>query len=214
MRGDLTGLRSGRLVAIIDSGERRNGLVVWQCQCDCGSTHKVTSVHIKSGTTKSCGCLRVDTSSGLNLSHGHATGGKVSPEYECWCGMKRRCFSPNQRSYASYGGRGITVCDRWKDSFENFLADMGPKLSPRHTIDRIDPRGNYEPSNCRWATWTEQQNNRSNNVVIRHLGISQSLTQWSKQVGISVSTLHKRMKLGWTNERVLTTPLRTRIVVD
>ena len=128
------------------------------CRCDCGAERRVQSYSLLRGDTKSCGCYTV----ARLFKHGQARWGvRPSREYESWQAMRRRCYDQNLPRWKDWGGRGITVCDRWRDSFENFFADMGPKPSRKHSIDRWpDPDGNYEPENCRWATAFEQRHNR------------------------------------------------------
>jgi hypothetical protein len=126
-----------------------------KCICDCGNTGTYYLCNLKSGKTKSCGCLYNETRVG-NYKHG----GTGTREYSIWKAMKRRCYNKNVKDYPNYGGRGIIVCDRWLNSFENFISDMGKKPSAEYSIDRIDVNGNYEPSNCRWATPKEQRLNQ------------------------------------------------------
>lgn len=133
--------------------------VKWLCSCACGGVSVVQSSKLRSGRTASCGCLAKETTAARNFKHGHTTGGLFTGEYHSWASMLTRCFNANTDSYRHYGGRGITVCDRWRESFENFLADMGPR-SAGMSLDRIDVNGNYEPGNCRWATDSEQRLNK------------------------------------------------------
>jgi hypothetical protein len=126
-----------------------------------------------------------------------------SPEYNAWTNMKGRCYNYNHPRYFDYGGRGITVCDRWRTSFEEFLADMGERPSPNHTLDRKDNNGNYEPGNCRWATIEEQGNNKSNNVRIEFNGKSMTVAQWSRYLGIPIKRIYSRIKYGLKTEEVL-----------
>jgi hypothetical protein len=120
--------------------------------------------------------------------------------------MKRRCYDPNNNRYYRYGGRGIKVCDRWKDSSDNFLEDMGERPSRQYSIERVDNNKDYEPSNCHWATNKEQANNRSDNKLIEFNGITQTQAQWADQLGVKQTLLYKRFKRGWSISRTLTTP--------
>lgn len=195
---DLTGQRCGRWT-VIGEANTPSRHVYWNCVCECG-THKIvrgsalTSGH--SNGCKPCG----------KRKHG-MTG---TPEYVNWQRMNGRCRNPQCKDFPEYGGRGITICDRWR-SFAAFYADMGPRPSPVHSIDRYpDQDGNYEPNNCRWATPTEQSRNRHHVRPITFNGATQYLPDWSAQLGIAYGTLYGRLKKGWTTEKAFTTPPRTR----
>lgn len=141
-------------------------------------------------------------------SHGHKTADGGSREYHCYMGMKARCENPNVFHFHRYGGRGISVCDRWKDGFTFFLEDMGRCPSIRHSIERRDNDGNYEPSNCYWADNTAQANNRRTNKILEHDGRRMTQAQWAREIGVNQSTLCARLKSGWTIDRALSQALR------
>jgi hypothetical protein len=170
----LTGRRFGRLKVLEFAGSHRVGTKqsarrFWLCRCDCGERIEIRTDQLTHGIAESCGCLQRElaakigahTGKTVNVTHGQArTWPGRSSEYSAWQTMKARCSNPKASNYKLYGGRGITVCKRWRDSFEAFFADMGSKPSPRHSIDRKNTNGNYNKRNCRWATAKEQANNR------------------------------------------------------
>jgi hypothetical protein len=214
---DLTGHHYGRLT-VLSPAESPPGVKsrdqYWRCVCDCGTEHTASAKGLrhsgKATGTQSCGCLHRERSAASaavsSFRHGHARVGMATPEYRSWCALVKRCTSPQDPNYPSYGGRGITVCERWQNSFENFLADMGRKPSQQHSIDRIDNDGNYEPGNCRWATRSEQSRNRRDRILVTFNGRTMFLCDWSAKTGISVGTLHYRLyNRGWSVERALTT---------
>lgn len=141
-------------------------------------------------------------------SHNASRRGRWTQEFRAWRQMRSRCYDSNMNGYENYGGRGISVCDRWIDSFENFLADMGRKPSPKHSLDRINNDGNYEPSNCRWASKLEQDNNRRTNRFLELNGKRMTLAQWARSLNINVVSLSSRLRKGWSVEKALTTPIR------
>jgi hypothetical protein len=188
----------GRLINI--AGNKYHRLTVlhvikgnsWVCRCDCGKEINTKAYDLKSGHTKSCGCLKSELSSQRFMKHGALKAYKRTKEYLIWANMKNRCANPTQASYKNYGARGIKVCARW-NRFENFISDMGKRPSDKHSLDRIDNNGNYAPSNCRWATKEEQVANKRPRIdAILYEG--KSVTQWAKELNIAKYIIYARLK--------------------
>jgi hypothetical protein len=172
----------------------------WKCLCDCGRETTQYGQDLNKGKVISCGCWNEEK----RFKHGLAN----TPVHRVWIGMRSRCNNPKAREYVNYGGRGIKVCERW-DSFENFVADMGVRPEG-YSIDRINNDGNYEPSNCRWATTTQQLNNRRVNRVLELNGERKTIGEWSEKLGIGWYTIRSRVdRYGWTIEKALTTPVKS-----
>jgi len=204
---NLSGQKFSRLF-ITSFSHKKNGRIYFNCQCDCGKSAIVNSCNLKSGKTKSCGCLSVEKSVFRSTKHGcNKRGGRTS-EYRSWCSMRNRCNNTTNDGYPDYGGRGIIVCDRWINSFENFLEDMGEKPTPKHSIDRIDNNGNYEPSNCRWATRKEQMNNKRSNVLILYNEELLNIAQWSERFNLSRDVIEYRLKANWKTGKIFTKEIR------
>lgn len=201
---DMTGMKFGRLTVVsLNTELTTTRSAVWKCECECGKEKNIDGSSLRRGDTKSCGCYRIEKTIFTNTTHGNSK----KREYPVWIGMIRRCLNPDSNSFKRYGGRGIKVCERWRDSFENFYTDMGPR-PPGSSIDRIDNDGDYEPKNCRWATWIEQCRNRRNNRLIEHSGKIQTLSAWAIETGIDGDSISSRLKAGWTVADALTTPPR------
>lgn len=197
---DLTGKKFGRLTVISEIAKRSiNRAVYWNCVCDCGSKVKTTGNALKSGHTKSCGCLYDPE---MNTKHGYNRRGQTKSEYRIWCNMKYRCQVKTYKEFYLYGGRGIKVCKRWL-SFENFISDMGDRPSDKYSLDRINTNGNYEPENCRWATSSEQNHNRRSNRWIEHNGTKLILADWARKFGTSPSNVLTMMKRKPFNDIVI-----------
>lgn len=207
---DITGKKFNRWT-VIRLGEMPVGYksksTFWLCRCDCGTERAVRRADLVSGKSYSCGCYNVDRAREAHTKHGENTRGDgPTKEYRTWARMLKRCENHNDKWYPSYGGNGITVCERWHD-FANFLADMGRAPSPLHSIDRIDNTLGYSPDNCRWATATEQANNKTNNHMIEYDNRIMTVAEFSHEIGIRAPVIYSRIYRGWTIERIAATPL-------
>lgn len=198
---DLLGQRFGKLTITALLGKRQVGKERRDCcrvRCDCGQEFQAIIKALRSGNTRSCGCLRKDTLT----RHGGTKGKKFTGAYGSWADMMKRCLNPNAKQFLNYGGRGIGVCERWQ-CFDNFLADMGQR-PPDTSLDRINNEGNYEPGNCRWATRVQQNRNTRQNQYIEFNGERLCITEWAVRMGIGPGTVRYRIRQGWPTELALT----------
>lgn len=193
---DLTGQRFGRLV-VIDRADRV-GKTYWRCVCDCGGTSESEGYELRQGHSRSCGCLRGEDGKAKWTKHG----GVRTPEYYSWNHMRRRCSEKNSKDYKNYGGRGITVCERW-DDFAAFLADMGLRPTPQHTIERVDNDKGYSPDNCIWATRDVQGQNRRNVLRIPAYGENLTIRQIVNRSGLGYACVYKRFRKGLSGASLL-----------
>lgn len=194
----LIGKRFGRLTVIEKHSYDSHGHVFWLCKCDCGNIKSIASSSLLRAMTTSCGCFRKECLENRPSIHR----GTKTPEYKSWLSMKRRCYCKTDKQYSRWGGRGITVCDKWKESFPNFLSDMGEKPSPYHTIDRIDNNGNYTPENCKWSNPKEQSRNRRSNKWYEYNGLKMIITDWGNYFGISSHAIQQKIRRGSTFDEV------------
>lgn len=219
---ELVGQKFGRLTVQGAVPSTMKWQRMWNVLCDCGNTLTVGTGHLRSGNTRSCGCLKREATQRM----GRARLGKGkhalarTPEYRVWQTMRLRCQVPSNRAFKNYGARGIYVCERWRQSVADFIADMGCKPTEHHEIDRINNDGSYTcgkcpecatrgaPMNCRWVTRAENSRNRRSNRLIEHSGETLTLIEWSQRLGISASTIAARLALGWSTEKALSTPAR------
>lgn len=201
---NLTRLVFGRLTVIGYVGCRYKKSM-WLCRCSCGRETICNTSNLTTDWTTSCGCWQQESRSFSNTVHGMSKGARnAASEYRVWQGMRDRCLNSRSKRFCDYGGRGVTVCERW-DRFENFYADMGPRQTPLHSLDRIDVNGNYEPSNCRWATDTEQSRNRRSNRKLTAFGKTLCLVEWGELLGIPAVNISRRLARGRSAEEALST---------
>jgi hypothetical protein len=193
---DMAGRVFGKLTVLRRAPrEPGPGPAVWVCLCECGTVTTATGGNLRKGRAFSCGCVR--------RKHGMAG----SPTWVSWRSMRDRCLNVRNPGYANYGGRGITIAERW-DDFAAFLADMGERPKGL-TLDRIDNDGNYEPGNCRWATMRTQSRNSRMNTLLEHQGATHTMVEWSEILGLAQSVIVDRLRRGWAVERALSTPVRS-----
>ena len=179
-------------IKVLERAGHRAGKPAWACICACGAEFIAAGTALRTGKAKACAqCVK---ESAIRNATKH--GDKGSEEYVSYSAMKARCYDPNNKRYSRYGGRGIKVCDRWIDSYANFLLDMGRKPTCRHTLERCELDGDYEPANCVWATLEDQANNKSNNTRIEIDGRVQNIGQWARETGVNRTVILRRMQRG------------------
>ena len=200
----MLGNRYGRLT-VEQPAERINRESAWLCRCDCGNITIATTSALVTGHKKSCGCYKLERISQAKKTHGESE----ATLYHKWEGIKQRTLNENRKDYADYGGRGIEVCQEWRDSFEAFRDwALANGYQDNLTIERKDTNGDYCPENCRWATKKEQANNRRNNRIIEHNGERRTLKQWADIAGVSLETFKYRLDSGWDMDKAMKTPAR------
>ncbi len=204
---NLVGQRFSRWTVTALSGMDSKGSR-WLCLCDCGTSRVVSRGLLTDGASRSCGCLKRELlSKRVRTGHGEASTKTRTTEYRIWANIKDRCFNQDNHAYPRYGGRGIIMCERWRESYEAFLLDVGRRPSADHTIDRFpDNDGNYEPGNVRWATYTEQNNNRRDNRRITIGETTLNFSQWIRLSGMSESQARRRISRGWGEALAVITP--------
>lgn len=201
---DLTSKRFGRLVVIERMKNSNDGKAMWLCRCDCGNKTIVPTCNLNNGHSKSCGCMTAESASKRNRTHGD----RHTRLYGIWTNMKTRCTNDNCNRSKYYLKKGISVCEEW-ESYENFKKwSLENGYNDSLTLDRIDNSKGYEPSNCRWATYKQQERNKTNNHVITYKGISKTMVEWSETLGINHGTLRSRIYRGWSIKRAFEQPVR------
>jgi len=185
-----------RMLTVVKEDSKRNGNRYVICTCECGNRVSIPVGSLRH--RKSCGCAKGR----------HVHGKYYTSEYAVWSSIKQRCCNSNAARYYDYGGRGVTICDEWRYSFQSFYDHIGPRPGLDYTIDRIDNNGNYEPGNVRWTTRTAQNRNRRDNIVLTFKGKKQCVTAWAEETGISRETIRDRLGRGWSVNRTLSTPVR------
>lgn len=213
MSKDIIGLKFNRLTVLElhhkvqkfkKNGSRGGYIEYYLCKCDCGKETIIEKWHITSGRTKSCGCIQKESTSNLFSTH-HLSKHQL---YNTWCKMKERCYKPICKAYPNYGGRGIKVCDEWKNNFQNFYDwALSNGYKEDLTLDRIDVNGNYEPLNCRWISQKQQCNNKRTNFYITIYNRTQTLKEWCEEKDLNYSAVQARISRGWTIEDAMTIPI-------
>lgn len=198
---DLTGTHIGRL-AVVRRVRLEAPRVYWLCECECGELCEVSTTHLRSAHTTSCGCVMREVTAARNRANAKH-GMSDSVEYRAWRKMIDRCENQKNRKFPDYGGRGIRVCAEWKASFDSFYDHVGARPSADHSLDRIRNHLGYEPGNVRWAVLETQNNNKRTNVIVTIGGVSKTVAQWSRESGLSHRTISYRVKAGWPADAIL-----------
>ena len=211
-RREMIGQKFGRLVVIRSAPKEKDGRRTWHVICECGNEKVVRGSHLTQGKIVSCGCYCKEKTSLSNFRHGHSQSFGDSPSYRAWAGMNTRCYNRKDKGYRDYGGRGITVCKRWRrgtpHAFENFLQDVGHRPCAGFSIERVFNDRGYSPGNCTWADRKTQAANRRSNRSITYHGETKLLYHWAKEIGIRGDTLKARLDSNWSIDRAFTTPVR------
>lgn len=208
---DESGKIYGILTVISYVGHRSYEGDYWLCRCECGRETIPKGRNLRSGNTKSCGCQKKLNIGERTRKHGHSrlNGGRHSPEYKAWTEMRQRCYNKSNHKFPIYGGRGISVCEEWRDDFAPFYDHIGPRPSPLHSLDRIKVDGNYEPGNVRWATRREQARNRRSSIDVTVNGQTMPLKEAVKLSPLAYIAVYKRLRKGWPIETALFAPAMT-----
>ncbi len=193
---DLTGQKFKSLLVVDRALDKDNKITKWNCICDCGHKNIITSNNLINGKRNQCKFCNKRPEKTFGLSGNYL--------YMAWSSIKQRCFNVKDKRYASYGGRGISMCQEWFYDFHKFASHIGERPSSDHSIERIDNHGNYEPGNVKWATAYEQNSNKRTNAIMTFNGEALTMAQWSRKLGIKFNTLNERIKRGWSTERTLT----------
>lgn len=216
----MKGERYGRITVIERADDRiqQSGkrVYMWRCVCDCGKEKIIAGASLRHGNTKSCGCLQRDVVINMSTKHGFAHSGEIERLYRIWLAMKERCYNENNKGYKNYGGRGISVCEEWRNSYASFkkwAIESGYDENAKYgdcTIERIDVNGDYCPENCTWVSKKKQANNTRRNHFLTYNGETHTIAEWAEITGIGYNAIRQRINnLGWPIERALTEPMRT-----
>lgn len=204
------GQKVGRLILLRRSTVKRNGcwISLWDVQCDCGTQRRVHQTDLTTGGTRSCGCLQREVVARMKTTHGESD---KTTEWSIWQGMIQRCENKNLPAYKNYGGRGIQICKKWRESYSAFLNDVGRRPSMAHTLNRKDNEKGYSPENIEWATYSQQSRNRRSNRFIVIDGVKRMICDWADIYGIKYSLAYYRLKRGWDPKAAFTAPVNSRI---